>query len=417
MGNLKKEMEALKKENCAHVQLVGQILEKAGDDTEVQLVGQILEKAGDDTEVVTSSEAANNNEDDPLPVDAEESHDDGQVSPNNDQESKIKELKQMIRKKDIDIRSWKTQFSALEGTLADANLQITSLKEQVLSSKAEARREKEINDILLLRIERLKASTHEVQQTPPRQDSQDLNISSPHSVLQGTMNYSTPIGELSTSRRTFRGEGEYVCLDSYYNNESGADGSFSHNPSDSIMDSRSTDPLQHISPNLTQPGHTNQQIGIVDNTHYPYQRPRNNTNNAGCGDVCVNAFKAGKNVCQATCSLKHDLDFSKIKRGVCFFEFARKGSCKRSAAECWFTHEIPEVLRTDYEMKYHVSRSLDKIQDMRQRSQRNKLPVTIRLYNQQAEHNFLPQMQRPLLQSSLPGPPSWSPQSMVPTNY
>ena len=128
--------------------------------------------------------------------------------------------------------------------------------------------------------------------------------------------------------------------------------------------------------------------------------------------MCLYAFKAGRNVCPGSCSQRHNLDFAKIRRGICFFEFAEKGSCKRSAEECWFTHDIPEVLRMDVETKYHISRSLDKIQKLRHKSQKNKLPVNIRIFNHQQD-NFLPQMQRPMLQNSLPRPPAWSPHPLI----
>ena len=47
------------------------------------------------------------------------------------------------------------------------------MKEQDLASKADAKREREINDILLLRIQRLQEGLSEVPQTPPRQVAHD----------------------------------------------------------------------------------------------------------------------------------------------------------------------------------------------------------------------------------------------------
>ena len=39
------------------------------------------------------------------------------------------------------------------------------------------------------------------------------------------------------------------------------------------------------------------------------------------------------------CEYRHDIDFS--KRGICVYEYQRKGSCRRGQ-NCWFLHDIPE---------------------------------------------------------------------------
>ena len=193
----------------------------------------------------------------PAAVDSPEI-DDMQV-PQNVETDKSKALKQTVMKKDSEIREWKSKFSALEGTLADANLQVSSLKEQDLASKADAKREREINDILLLRIQRLQEGLSEVPQTPPRQVAHDQNISSPHPLLEGSMSYSTPVGNFSVANRT--PQDEYIGLDSYYT-ESGVDGSIStqnHAPN-AVMHGQRDDhatnhsPSQHDVDNFTYEG-------------------------------------------------------------------------------------------------------------------------------------------------------------------
>ena len=61
---------------------------------------------------------------------------------------------------------------------------------------------------------------------------------------------------------------------------------------------------------------------------------------------------------------KHDLDYSKIKKGICFFEFTEEGSCKRQS-ECWFSHEIPASLRDDTETIENVNKSMKRIHEYR----------------------------------------------------
>ena len=125
--------------------------------------------------------------------------------------------------------------------------------------------------------------------------------------------------------------------------------------------------------------------------------------------VCIRSFKAKRKVCaEGTCPHEHNLDYEKILKGVCFFEFSKKGSCKRGE-DCWFTHEIPDQLRSDQQLVCMLSQSLSKVQKVRENNQRKKLPVEIGM-PEAVCGNFLPLMQRPLLQGSLPNQAhQWSP--------
>ena len=126
IDSLEKEAVVNKKEMASHVEIVSKIIENNEfDQTKGKITNGISKESSVTKTVVAESD------------------------------EKIKDLKQSIKKKDSEIRNWKSRFSALEGTLADVNLQVSSLKENVLVSNNELKREKEINDCLLDKIRML----------------------------------------------------------------------------------------------------------------------------------------------------------------------------------------------------------------------------------------------------------------------
>ena len=154
---LQKAIEEKEKEMAAHVEIVSKIIESEdSNDTNVNHRIEAEESRNVSEEVTTNGE--NMEEESQAVKPSEEANDNENVESQETDPSqvqateKIKDLKKTIRKKDTEIQKWKSQFSALEGTLSDANLELTTLKEEVLASKAEASREKDINDSLLFRI-------------------------------------------------------------------------------------------------------------------------------------------------------------------------------------------------------------------------------------------------------------------------
>ena len=88
-------------------------------------------------------------------------------------------------------------------------------------------------------------------------------------------------------------------------------------------------------------------------------------------------------MCQNTkCPHKHKLDFEKIENGVCHAEFDNPGSCRRSKERCFFSHEIPNSLRSNKRMCREVERS--KQRSTRKREERtatkesNRFPISTR---------------------------------------
>lgn len=376
---LKISIELKEKENDAHVQLVSEIIDKPVDD-------------GGDGNSAPDNNLNNNGES------LHETADTGNGAARGSQADKIKELKQLIRKKDTELRNLRSQMSALEGTLADSNLEISSLKEQTLASKAEADREREINDSLLCTVRRLKAESHIEPISPaPRCALSTLPVDTPQlHNSQGISSFSTPLSNT-----------QYLPVDSYY-----------------TVSSQATSPA-----NINRAGNNNSRLhdqGVLfaenessfreelntapiaqreERTLHQDNQPRESFRFEGVNNrsICIKSFKSGKNACPQSCPHAHDLDYAKIHKGICFFEFFQKGSCKRSADECWFTHEIPDQLRGDYQLNYELSQALSKIQVARQQAQKKRFPVNIPMYNQyQGPDNFLPPMQHPSLQGSLP---------------
>ena len=79
-------------------------------------------------------------------------------------------------------------------------------------------------------------------------------------------------------------------------------------------------------------------------------------------DVCVDEFYGGKNSCKSRDCKKdkdHNLDWTKVKRGLCLFEFFKKGSCTRRN-RCIFNHQIPIECLGDREITKTVLNSINR---------------------------------------------------------
>ena len=78
--------------------------------------------------------------------------------------------------------------------------------------------------------------------------------------------------------------------------------------------------------------------------------------------VCFHEFMWGRNSCTSNDCRKqkeHNLDTKKIKRGICLYEFFKKGSCSRNA-QCHFTHQIPTECLSDPAIVRTVLQSINK---------------------------------------------------------
>ena len=61
-------------------------------------------------------------------------------------------------------------------------------------------------------------------------------------------------------------------------------------------------------------------------------------------EVCETVFKNGPNSCTTDCPCEHNLDFERIRNGVCH-DYVLK-QCRRRD-KCWFSHQVPESMKID----------------------------------------------------------------------
>ena len=272
----------------------------------------------------------------------------------NNEGDKERKLKEKIKEQDKEIKNLKQRIRILEPLAHDQENNISQLREEVLAAKEEARREREITNTILEERQEARnskgVSNMEIHSTPrPR------TLSTPEAAPITPFN-SSELEQNSPIRLT-RSESvpdmsTKINIDSYHAEHSGT--------------------------------------GLPE-TH----------------QICEVAFKAGKVVCDDSCRKNHNLDYEKIGRGVCLFEFAEKDSCRRKNGTCWFSHEIPDEARYDMEIVGKLRGSLNKIQDYRESQNKKKLPIEIVIpenfdLNQEIDHFLGHIRQKLILQTSRP---------------
>jgi hypothetical protein len=88
-------------------------------------------------------------------------------------------------------------------------------------------------------------------------------------------------------------------------------------------------------------------------------------------------MEGSPNNCPLTCVYNHNLDYGKIRKGWCLFEFNERGSCRRSN-NCWFSHDIPDAVRENNEVRANIHETLNRIQKFRQLQQKGRLPILLK---------------------------------------
>ena len=90
-------------------------------------------------------------------------------------------------------------------------------------------------------------------------------------------------------------------------------------------------------------------------------------------EICAQAWYEGLNACDGSCGLNHTINYDKLDRGICCWEFAAEDTCTRKE-ECFFCHEIPPIARTDQRVIEKVR--LSKLKATKRRSSNNSSPIT-----------------------------------------
>ena len=86
-----------------------------------------------------------------------------------------------------------------------------------------------------------------------------------------------------------------------------------------------------------------------------------NTSTSPTLDICINEFLRGKHSCPdgEHCTKSHQLDFDRLKKGICIHELRSKGSCPYKL-KCHFSHQIPSSLYGNTELIETVSTKVKK---------------------------------------------------------
>ena len=240
----------------------------------------------------------------------------------------ISGLKTKISQKDKEIVNLKEINATLQSLVAEGESNINILEEKVQDLDGQLRREREMNNVLNIQM-----NNNNMMSTPLRVD-QNSHLESNQDIEENS---------------TLLNMEEYMDVDVY----------------------------RHGDTVIEEPDHGRMTEEETAVTH---------RHEAHSEEICVNAFLNEEARCPSSCNRNHDLNFEKIKKGVCLFEFAEKGTCRRGH-ECWFSHEIPEELRKDKEMIQKMKNALDKIQAYRQSKNLPRLPVKIK----DAEEDTTPQ--------------------------
>ena len=105
-------------------------------------------------------------------------------------------------------------------------------------------------------------------------------------------------------------------------------------------------------------------------------------------EACVQMFRFGLDACRNREQCKRDHSASILqKKGICFADFERKGSCPRSDDECWFTHRTPQALRDEPHFqeivrKLKISKSTNKSSPQKDNSQNNQKAESVSSYSE-----------------------------------
>ena len=207
-----------------------------------------------------------------------------------------------ITTKNKEIRSLKTQINALEEEIGDLQDKEKNLERLLNVKTAEYDREKDINSLLMQK--RLCNLQDDKQATLQRND----NVKKIRDLCCHEMS--------KAGSCTFK-----KCM-------------FSHDISDQDRN------------NSVKKNKAEQQLLAIEARKKSNETAKTSplSSTANNIDVCETVFKNGAGSCTQDCPKRHELDFSRIKKGICHLYIA--GECRRGT-NCWFTHEVPNSIKND----------------------------------------------------------------------
>ena len=203
------------------------------------------------------------------------------------QQSQIEEMKVELKQKDKEITNLKERNASLQSLTAEGEKNINLLEDKVAELTGQLKREKDMNDVL-------------EQCRTVLTDNRD-SASTPTKNVQSQHEFSHDESAEKNSRSVEDGDSSSV-----------------------IGEYENVDVTGFESPVTAEEQAVNKSLA----TNHGMETPRRVMTQIEKGP-CPQAFLEGKHICPDSCHNDHDLDFEKIKRGTCLFEFAEKKSCKR----------------------------------------------------------------------------------------
>ena len=82
-------------------------------------------------------------------------------------------------------------------------------------------------------------------------------------------------------------------------------------------------------------------------------------------EICLTAFQNGENSCKAECPHEHNLNYQRIRKGICYFYIS--GTCHRED-KCWFSHEIPSSIKAKPEVMQASAAFVKRMKDKKSNS-------------------------------------------------
>ena len=248
-----------------------------------------------------------------------------------------------IAAKNKEILSLKTQISALEATLSKMENDLQQHKRDLNVAQADHQREKELNTFFLRNQNREASQNGKIDNIFPMKSSgpqQPPNSQPQHDFCETVFKqgYGSCTPECTKNHkfnfeRLNRGVCHLYVKGKCRRNERCW---FSHEIPESL---KKDDNIIQAAEEFVNKRRTKKHSG-ENNTKPAHHRSENLPVQH---NYCETVFTQGQGSCKPECPKYHDFGFVRLNRGICHLFV--KGKCRRRE-RCWFTHEIPESIKT-----------------------------------------------------------------------
>ena len=262
----------------------------------------------------------------------------------NGKTSKPKDVKQDLKKAEKEIASLKDLIKNLELVTRDLQIEKQTLQDQCDAQKHNLAREKHINNILM---------SFNVNNSSPPTPTNTANALSP-----------PPLGTYQMLPQTI--DRSYASAAA--KGAEGADSNLSPN-----MNHPDINKIKQMEMDNTPKTHDQPPSRSSNSTHSSYERTSHQNSNE-VHNFCSYEFQ-GYGQCSHgdNCNDNHNIDFKRLKRGICFNEFFKKGSC-RNGINCAYCHTLPESIRSDPAIMNSIDEKIKKSREKKGEDSRARNP-------------------------------------------